>query len=150
MAESVDKVEKDGKLREEIDRTNAVFDKLLGKQLPAEYLWEDEQCVAVRHPSAEVCVQLLGRNIDGRPIQPEAPVHVLVISKKIITSLHNTSDEDEQVIGHLMRIAAKVAKKENLTNGFRIVLNEGEDTKTRTERLHVQLLGGRTFSWPPG
>ena len=109
-----------------------LFEKIIDREIPAEILHEDEDCIAVRD------------------IAPQAPVHVLIIPKKLIPRVAQAGEEDEQLLGKLLLIARMIAKDENLEDGFRIVINNGPDGGESVPHLHVHLLGGRKLNWPPG
>lgn len=112
---------------------NNVFAKMLAKEIPADVVYEDEQCLAFRD------------------IAPQAPVHILVIPKSEIAKLSDTSASDEGVLGHLLWAAGEVARREGLhEDGFRIVINNGARANQTVFHLHVHVLGGRDFQWPPG
>ncbi len=109
-----------------------LFEKIIDREIPAEILHEDEDCIAVRD------------------IAPQAPVHVLIIPKKLIPRVAQAGEEDERLLGKLLLIARIIAKDENLEDGFRIVINNGPDGGESVPHLHVHLLGGRKLNWPPG
>ena len=109
-----------------------LFEKIIDREIPAEILHEDEDCIAVRD------------------IAPQAPVHVLIIPKKLIPRVAQAGEEDERLMGKLLLIARMIAKDENLEDGFRIVINNGPDGGESVPHLHVHLLGGRKLNWPPG
>ena len=109
-----------------------LFEKIIDREIPAEILHEDEDCIAVRD------------------IAPQAPVHVLIIPKKLIPRVAKAGEEDERLLGKLLLIARMIAKDENLEDGFRIVINNGPDGGESVPHLHVHLLGGRKLNWPPG
>ncbi|MEC8012918.1 MAG: histidine triad nucleotide-binding protein [Verrucomicrobiota bacterium] len=109
-----------------------LFEKIIDREIPAEILHEDEDCIAVRD------------------IAPQAPVHVLIIPKKLIPRVAQAGEEDERLLGKLLLIARMIAKDENLEDGFRIVINNGPDGGESVPHLHVHLLGGRKLNWPPG
>jgi histidine triad (HIT) family protein len=85
-----------------------------------------------------------------RDIHPQAPTHVLVVPRKHIASLAETSDADQELLGYLHLVAARIARSEGLANGFRTVINTGPDGGQTVDHLHVHLLGGRGMGWPPG
>ena len=85
-----------------------------------------------------------------RDIAPQAPVHVLIIPKKLIPRVAQAGEEDERLLGKLLLIARMIAKDENLEDGFRIVINNGPDGGESVPHLHVHLLGGSKLNWPPG
>jgi histidine triad (HIT) family protein len=109
-----------------------IFQRIIDKEIPADIIHEDDQCLAFRD------------------ISPQAPTHVLVIPKQAIASLADAQDDDAALLGHLMIIARKVAKQEGLTGGYRAVLNCGPDGGQSVDHLHVHVLGGRKLAWPPG
>jgi histidine triad (HIT) family protein len=111
---------------------NNIFLKILDKSIPAQIVYEDDDCVAFRD------------------INPQAPVHVLVIPRREIATHDAITAEDERLLGHLHLVAARVAKDLGLTNGYRLVLNCRESAGQTVPHLHLHLLGGRQFSWPPG
>ena len=83
-------------------------------------------------------------------INPQAPTHVLVIPKKPIAMIQDATEEDEPLLGHLMVVAAKVAKELGLANGYRLVVNNGKDGAQSVYHIHIHILSGRQMSWPPG
>jgi histidine triad (HIT) family protein len=83
-------------------------------------------------------------------LEPQAPVHVLIIPKKHITSLDEVKDEDKELLGHIMMMVPKIAKSLGLENGYRVVNNCGEDGFQTVKHLHFHLLGKRKMIWPPG
>jgi histidine triad (HIT) family protein len=83
-------------------------------------------------------------------INPEAPVHVLIVPREHIGSLSETNEEDSALLGHLLAAAAKIAKNKGLAKGYRIVVNTGEEGGQTVDHLHLHLLGGRQMTWPPG
>ena|SRR5687767_12452203 len=108
-----------------------IFEKIIDRELPATIVYEDDKCLAFRD------------------INPGAPTHVLVVPKKRIAMIENMTEADVPLIGHLMFAATKVAKQENLV-GYRLVVNDRAEAGQSVFHLHVHLLGGRPFSWPPG
>lgn len=109
-----------------------IFKRIIDREIPAEIVFEDDLSLAFRD------------------IHPQAPTHIVIIPKKEIPSLAQSSDEDEQVLGHLLVVARKVAEQLKLTNGYRTVINCGRDGGQTVDHLHVHLLGGRHLGWPPG
>ena len=86
-----------------------------------------------------------------RDISPRAPVHVLLIPRKHISSLSELSQDDDMTIGHLVRISAQIAESEGLSSsGYRLVANCGSEAGQVVEHVHFHLLGGRSLHWPPG
>lgn len=109
-----------------------IFKKIIDRELPAEIVYEDDLCLAFKD------------------INAQAPVHVLVIPKREIASLAEADEVDEPLLGHLVIVAAQVAKEQGLEGGYRTVINCGEDGGQTVDHLHVHLLGGRKLTWPPG
>jgi histidine triad (HIT) family protein len=109
-----------------------LFCKIVSGAIPVERLYEDEQTLAFPD------------------INPQAPVHILVIPKRHIASLAHASAEDATLLGHLLDAARKVAVAQKLDKGYRLVVNTGGDGGQTVEHLHVHLLGGRHMNWPPG
>ncbi|RMG40996.1 MAG: histidine triad nucleotide-binding protein [Planctomycetota bacterium] len=109
-----------------------VFKRIIDGELPADIVYQDDLCLAFRD------------------INPQAPVHVLVIPRKEIPRLSEATDEDEGLLGHLLLVAARVAKQEGLEGGFRVVINDGPAGGQEVHHLHVHVLGGRQMRWPPG
>lgn len=109
-----------------------LFKRIIDREIPADIVFEDDLCLAFRD------------------IRPRAPVHVLIIPKKEIASLAESTDADEQLLGHLLVVARKLAEQLQLASGYRVVTNSGLDAGQTVFHLHVHLLGGRTFGWPPG
>jgi histidine triad (HIT) family protein len=83
-------------------------------------------------------------------INPKAPVHVLIVPREHIGSVDDAGEDKRALLGHLLWAAAEIARKKNLGNGYRIVVNTGEDGGQTVDHLHLHLLGGRAFHWPPG
>lgn len=110
-----------------------IFEKIIHREIPAEILHEDDLCCAFRD------------------IAPAAPVHILVVPKKPVPRLAETTPEDSALLGHLLVTASALARREGLeTSGFRITINNGRDGGESVPHLHVHLLGGRPMAWPPG
>ncbi len=110
-----------------------LFEKIIAGEIPATFVHEDEFCVVLRD------------------INPQAPVHLLVIPRKPIPRIAQAQTEDAQILGHLLLTAAQVARAEGLEeSGFRIVINNGRDGGETVPHLHVHVLGGRPLHWPPG
>jgi len=113
--------------------SKTIFQKIIDREIPAKIAHEDEHCLAIHD------------------INPQAPVHVLVVPKKPIARIGAATAADQAVLGHLLLSAAAVAKKLGLEqNGFRLVVNNGRDGGETVPHLHVHVLGGRPLGWPPG
>jgi len=112
---------------------STIFSKIIAREIPARIAYEDELCLAFHD------------------VNPQAPVHVLVIPKKEIARIATTTAADEPLLGHLIHVAQMVAKKEGLHDtGFRLVINNGPNGGESVPHLHVHVLGGRAMQWPPG
>ena len=85
-----------------------------------------------------------------KDVNPEAPVHILIIPKRHIKSVDELEETDKELVGHIFLVAKKLAKENKLENGYRIVSNIGEEGGQSVKHLHFHLLGGRSFNWPPG
>ena len=110
-----------------------LFQKIIAKEIPAKLAHEDEHCIAIHD------------------INPQAPVHVLVIPKRPIARLAATTAADQALLGHLLLTAAALARKLGIdVSGYRIVINSGKDGGETVPHLHVHLLGQRPLGWPPG
>jgi histidine triad (HIT) family protein len=109
-----------------------IFLKIVNKEIPAKIVYEDDLCVAFHD------------------IGPKAPVHVLIIPRKVIRTHADVTEADVQVLGHIHVVAAKLAQQLGLTDGYRLVINCGEPAGQTVPHLHLHLLGGRDFTWPPG
>jgi len=83
-------------------------------------------------------------------INPQAPVHILIVPREHIGSMDETDETHTELLGHLLLAAAKIAKDKGLSKGYRIVVNTGEDGGQTVDHLHLHLLGGRRLTWPPG
>ena len=112
---------------------NCLFCRIVAGEVSADIVHQDERCVAFRD------------------INPQAPVHVLVIPSEHIESLDDASQKDEALLGHLLRVAARVANAEELSEtGYRTAINTGAGAGQSVFHLHLHVLGGRAFTWPPG
>jgi len=110
-----------------------IFTKVIDREIPADIVYEDDLCLAFRD------------------INPVAPVHILVIPKKAIPKLAEAKGEDHSILGHLLIKASEIARSEGLEEGgYRVVINNGEGAGQTVFHLHLHLMGGRPFTWPPG
>ena len=110
-----------------------LFEKIIARQIPAKIAHEDELCIAIHD------------------INPQAPVHVLVIPKKVIARVGAATAADQALLGHLLLTAGNLAKKLGVSeSGYRLVINSGADGGETVPHLHVHLLGQRSLTWPPG
>ena len=112
--------------------TETIFSKIIRKEIPAHIVYEDDLALAFTD------------------VNPQAPLHILVIPKKPIVNLATAEPEDQALLGHLLLIVQKVAAQAGLENGYRVVMNTGVDGGQTVHHLHIQILGGRSMSWPPG
>jgi histidine triad (HIT) family protein len=109
-----------------------IFKRIIDREIPAQIVYETDRCLAFRD------------------VNPQAPVHVLVIPKQEIASLADAAETDEALLGHLLLSARTIAVQLGLENGYRTVINCGPDGGQSVDHLHVHLLGGRPLAWPPG
>ncbi|XP_064397572.1 E3 ubiquitin-protein ligase TRIM33-like isoform X2 [Halichondria panicea] len=111
---------------------STLFTKILNKEIPASIVHEDDQCMAFRD------------------VNPVSSTHILVIPRKPIPMLSAAQDDDTQLLGHLLQVARRVADSEKLEEGYRIVINNGKHGAQSVYHLHIHIMGGRQFEWPPG
>jgi histidine triad (HIT) family protein len=111
---------------------NCLFCKIATKKIPAKLVFEDDQVFAFED------------------ISPQAPTHILVCPKKHFAALHDAAPEDQALLGKLLSVVAKLATERNLQSGYRTVINNGSGAGQSVFHLHLHLLGGRNFQWPPG
>lgn len=109
-----------------------VFARILRREIPAQVLHEDDHCVAFRDAA------------------PQAPLHLLVVPKRALRMLADAVPTDAPLLGHLMVTAAALAKKQGFGTAFRLLVNNGADAGQSVFHLHVHVLAGRPFGWPPG
>jgi histidine triad (HIT) family protein len=113
--------------------SKTLFQKIIDREIPARLAHEDEQCIAIHD------------------INPQAPVHVLVIPRKPLARIGDATGADQAVLGHLLLTAAALARKLGVAeSGFRLVINHGKDGGESVPHLHVHLLAKRPLGWPPG
>ena len=112
---------------------DCLFCKIIAGDIPSAKVYEDDKVYAFRD------------------IEPQAPVHILIIPKEHIASANELTEENASVVGYIYAVAAKIAKQEGIADsGYRIVNNCGEDGGQTVKHLHFHMLGGRSLSWPPG
>ncbi|MGA1762189.1 MAG: histidine triad nucleotide-binding protein [Gammaproteobacteria bacterium] len=111
---------------------STLFEKIINRELPADIVYEDDFSLAFKD------------------INPQAPVHILIIPKKPIEKLSDAQSADKELLGHLMLVAGKIASELNLDNTFRIVINNGAGAGQSVFHLHLHMMSGRPLSWPPG
>ena len=112
--------------------TDTIFGKIIRREIPADIVYEDDLALAFKD------------------INPQAPTHILVIPKKPIPRLSESSAEDAALMGHLLMMVKQVAEQANLSNGYRVVINNGADGGQTVDHLHLHILGDRPLKWPPG
>jgi histidine triad (HIT) family protein len=112
--------------------SKTLFKRIIDREIPAKIVYEDDLCLAFED------------------INPQAPVHILVIPKKEIAALDDLTESDAALAGHLLVVIRKLAAERKLTGGYRVVANCGPDAGQSVDHLHFHLLGGRPMSWPPG
>lgn len=111
---------------------STIFGKIIRREVPADIVYEDDLCLAFRD------------------INPQAPTHVLVIPKKEIARLTDAKDADQALLGHLLLAANRVAQQLGVADAFRLVVNNGAQVGQSVFHLHLHILAGRRFRWPPG
>lgn len=110
-----------------------IFDKIIAREIPAEIVFEDDWVLAFKD------------------INPQAPVHVLVIPKRKVPGFSSLADQDPQVSGEFLKRISQVAKQLNLdTDGYRVVFNQGKHGQQTVNYIHAHILAGKQLSWPPG
>ncbi len=109
-----------------------IFSKIIRREIPADIVYETESVLAFRD------------------INPQAPIHILIIPKQIIPQISLAQDQDQILLGELLIAAKKIAESEGLTEGYRLVINNGPAGGQEVYHLHLHLLGGRSMHWPPG
>jgi histidine triad (HIT) family protein len=110
-----------------------IFEKIAAREIPAKIVWEDDDVLAFHD------------------VNPQAPVHVLVVPKRVIPRLAEATETDEPLLGKLLAATRTVAEKlDLLKSGYRVVINSGPDAGESVPHLHVHVLGKRPLSWPPG
>jgi histidine triad (HIT) family protein len=111
---------------------STLFSRIIAREIPADIVYEDDLCLAFRD------------------INPQAPTHVLVIPKKEIPRLADAQEEDQALLGHLLLAAGKIARQLGIEDAFRLAVNNGAQAGQSVFHLHLHLLAGRPFRWPPG
>ena len=112
---------------------NCLFCRIIGGEIPGEFVHQDEHCVVIRD------------------INPQAPTHLMVIPREHLESLDDASQKDESLLGHLLRVGARIANDlGHAEDGYRTVINTGAGAGQSVFHLHVHVLAGRPLGWPPG
>ena len=109
-----------------------LFQKIIDRKIKADIVYEDDRCLAFKD------------------INPQAPVHVLIIPRKVIPTHADLTEADRELLGHLHLVAARLAGQLGIEDGYRLVINCKERAGQTVPHLHLHLLGGRDFGWPPG
>jgi len=109
-----------------------IFEKIIAREIPAEIIWEDDDTIAFHD------------------VNPQAPVHVLIVPKRVVPRLTEATEDDRALLGKLLLVARDIANKLDLSSGYRVVINSGPDAGESVPHLHVHLLGKRALAWPPG
>ena len=109
-----------------------LFTKIINREIPADIVYEDEQCLAFRD------------------IDPKAPTYIPIIPKKEIPKMSEATTENQKLLGHLLLKAGDIARSEGVSDNFRLVVNNGEGAGQTVFHLHIHLMAGRAFDWPPG
>jgi len=112
--------------------SDTIFGRILRGEVPADFVHQDEHCIVIRD------------------VNPQAPVHLLVIPRKPLVSLADAAEDDRELLGHLLLVAKRVAEAEGLADGWRLVANVGPEGGQEVPHLHLHVLGGRRMTWPPG
>jgi histidine triad (HIT) family protein len=110
-----------------------IFEKIIVREIPAKIIWEDDEAIAFHD------------------VNPQAPVHVLIVPKRVIPRLGAVNEADRATLGKLLLVAGELARKLGIEQtGYRVVINSGPDAGESVPHLHVHLLGKRALAWPPG
>ena len=112
--------------------SKTIFKRIIDREIPAKIVYEDDQCLAFED------------------VNPQAPVHLLVIPKKEIPSVNEVGEADTALVGHLFVVLRKLAAEKGISAGYRVVTNTGVGAGQSVPHLHFHLLGGRPMGWPPG
>ncbi len=111
---------------------DTLFSKIIDRKIPADIVYEDDLCLAFKD------------------IHPQAPIHILIIPKRPIAKIVEATTADQQLLGHLMLTAGRIATDMGVSDAYRLVVNNGADAGQSVFHLHIHLLAGRSFNWPPG
>ncbi|MCQ2480929.1 MAG: histidine triad nucleotide-binding protein [Clostridia bacterium] len=111
---------------------DCLFCKIIAGEIPSSKVYEDDMVYAFND------------------IDPQAPVHILIIPKEHIASVNEVNESNSAVVAHIFEVAAKLAKEKGLEDGYRIVTNIGDDAGQTVKHLHFHMMGGRSFGWPAG
>ena len=112
--------------------TDTLFTKIVNRQIPADIVYEDELCLAFRD------------------VNPQAPVHLLLIPKKPLDMLSNAGAEDQALLGHMLLVVGQITRELKIDGAFRLVVNNGKEGGQAVFHVHMHIMAGRKFRWPPG
>jgi len=113
--------------------SKTIFEKIIDKEIPSDIVYEDDLLIAIKD------------------INPVAPIHLLIIPKKVIPTLNDLSEEDSIIVGKMFNLAKDLAKKLNIDKtGYRTIFNCNDDAGQTVYHIHLHLIGGRKMTWPPG
>ena len=112
--------------------SDSIFTKIKNKEIPGNVIFEDDKCFALED------------------INPQAPVHILIIPHKEIAKISDSMPEDKELLGHLLLVSKTIAQKYKLENNYRLIINNGAGAGQSVFHIHVHLMGGRSLDWPPG
>ena len=112
--------------------SDSIFTKIKNKEIPGNVIYEDDKCFALED------------------INPQAPVHILIIPHKEIAKISDSMPEDKELLGHLLLVSKTIAQKYKLENNYRLIINNGAGAGQSVFHIHVHLMGGRSLDWPPG
>ena len=112
--------------------SDSIFTKIKNKEIPGNIIYEDDKCFALED------------------INPQAPVHILIIPYKEIAKISDSTTEDKELLGHLLLVSKTIAQKYELENNYRLIINNGAGAGQSVFHIHVHLMGGRSLDWPPG
>ena len=112
--------------------SDSIFTKIKNKEIPGNVIYEDDKCFALED------------------INPQAPVHILIIPHKEIAKISDSTPEDKELLGHLLLVSKTIAQKYKLENNYRLIINNGAGAGQSVFHIHMHLMGGRSLDWPPG
>jgi len=110
----------------------SLFAKIINREIPADIVYEDDLCLAFKD------------------VNPQAPLHILVIPKKQIEKISDAGEDEQDLLGHLFLKAGEIARNNGYGEAYRLIINNGEDAGQTVFHLHIHILAGRNFAWPPG
>ena len=111
---------------------DTLFTKIISREIPADIVHEDDLCLAFRD------------------VNPQAPIHILLIPKKPLDTLSNARPEDQALLGHMLLVVGKITRELKIDGAFRLVVNNGKEGGQAVFHVHMHILAGRKFRWPPG